>query len=87
MLVCAAARVTSLVAGEVTRMHETSRGWMAEQEAALQPQLASLRQSVAAQLAELSSAAAARASSWDQEAATMEERLAETRQQVRADGI
>ena len=83
MLVCAAARVTSLVAGEVTRMHETSRGWMAEQEAALQPQLASLRQSVTAQLAELSSAAAAQASSWDQEAATMEERLAETRQQVR----
>ena len=34
------------------------------------------------ELAELSSAAAARASSWDQEAATMEERLAETRQQV-----
>ena len=83
MLVCAAARVTSLVAGEVTRMHETSRSWMAEQEAALQPQLASLRQSVAAQLAELSSAAAAQASSWDQEAATIEERLAETRQQVR----
>lgn len=76
------ARVTSLVAGEVTKMHETSRSWRAEQEAALQPQLASLRQSVAAQLAELSSAAAARASSWDQEAATMEERLAETRQQV-----
>ena len=82
MLVCVAARVTSLVAGEVTKMHETSRSWRAEQEAALQPQLASLRQSVAAQLAELSSAAAARASSWDQEAATMEERLAETRQQV-----
>ena len=82
MLDCAAARVTSLVAGEVTKMHETSRSWRAEQEAALQPQLASLRQSVAAQLAELSSAAAARASSWDQEAATLEERLAETRQQV-----
>ena len=48
MLDCAAARVTSLVAGEVTKMHETSRSWRAEQEAALQPQLASLRQSVAA---------------------------------------